>query len=306
MSVCDSLCRGSSDGGSSGDASTGSDSPPACIPMCPSDVTAATGVPCKPCPSAYPCPAKSGASCMCRNDGKLDCSGGGDASVSDTGADTTPGTPVCGDGLLGGTEECDDGNTTPGDGCSGFCRVEAGYTCPTPGAACVSSVCPTKTQTEGTGTFTGLAVQSAYAFYKENNLGSSYYSQLWLVMSDKPGVCTRSVSHQGAANGTTLRIRLEAQNTTTPTVFTNGTYATGSAYSVIGDTQTVNATCGPTGTRTTYGGGTVVITDTTGGRFKGTVNFPVGPGPAGNGTFDVPICLEDNPVGGGGDPMCCK
>lgn len=40
---------------------------------------------------------------------------------------------ACGDGLLGGAEECDDGNTADGDGCSAACRVErneASYACP--------------------------------------------------------------------------------------------------------------------------------------------------------------------------------
>ncbi len=37
---------------------------------------------------------------------------------------------VCGDGiLLRGTEQCDDGNTLDGDGCSSACKAEAGYTC---------------------------------------------------------------------------------------------------------------------------------------------------------------------------------
>src|SRR5207237_1557369 len=31
---------------------------------------------------------------------------------------------VCGDGLVAGTEECDDGNTLPGDGCNATCHVE--------------------------------------------------------------------------------------------------------------------------------------------------------------------------------------
>lgn len=31
----------------------------------------------------------------------------------------------CGDGLVGSAEECDDGNTTPGDGCDATCHVEA-------------------------------------------------------------------------------------------------------------------------------------------------------------------------------------
>jgi len=48
----------------------------------------------------------------------------------------------CGDGVLGETEACDDGNTVGGDGCSSDCRtVEFGYTCMLPGDDCVSSVC---------------------------------------------------------------------------------------------------------------------------------------------------------------------
>ena len=34
--------------------------------------------------------------------------------------------PVCGNGEVEGAEECDDGNTTSGDGCSATCRVEVG------------------------------------------------------------------------------------------------------------------------------------------------------------------------------------
>ena len=37
--------------------------------------------------------------------------------------------PVCGDGLIEGTETCDDSNTDGGDGCSSICLVESGYTC---------------------------------------------------------------------------------------------------------------------------------------------------------------------------------
>lgn len=36
---------------------------------------------------------------------------------------------VCGDGILEGQEECDDGNTSPGDGCDGNCRSEGGPGC---------------------------------------------------------------------------------------------------------------------------------------------------------------------------------
>ncbi|MBI1813247.1 DUF4215 domain-containing protein [Candidatus Peregrinibacteria bacterium] len=35
----------------------------------------------------------------------------------------------CGDGIVVGTEQCDDGNTNGGDGCSGTCTLETGYHC---------------------------------------------------------------------------------------------------------------------------------------------------------------------------------
>ena len=37
--------------------------------------------------------------------------------------------PVCGNGVIEAEEECDDGNTEPGDGCSEQCEVEQGWEC---------------------------------------------------------------------------------------------------------------------------------------------------------------------------------
>jgi fibro-slime domain-containing protein len=50
--------------------------------------------------------------------------------------------PACGDGEinLDPPEACDDGNTLPGDGCSGACVVEPYHVCPTPGQPCVSTI----------------------------------------------------------------------------------------------------------------------------------------------------------------------
>jgi len=50
--------------------------------------------------------------------------------------------PACGDGSinLDPPEACDDGNTVPGDGCSGGCIVEPYWECPTAGAPCVSTI----------------------------------------------------------------------------------------------------------------------------------------------------------------------
>lgn len=39
------------------------------------------------------------------------------------------GWPVCGDGLVDGDEQCDDGNRASGDGCSDSCTVEECYSC---------------------------------------------------------------------------------------------------------------------------------------------------------------------------------
>jgi len=39
------------------------------------------------------------------------------------------GPALCGNGVLGSTESCDDANTTPGDGCSATCTLETGWSC---------------------------------------------------------------------------------------------------------------------------------------------------------------------------------
>ena len=38
-------------------------------------------------------------------------------------------TPLCGNGLIEGSEACDDRNTNNGDGCSSSCQIESGYVC---------------------------------------------------------------------------------------------------------------------------------------------------------------------------------
>jgi fibro-slime domain-containing protein len=47
---------------------------------------------------------------------------------------------VCGNSSVEGAEDCDDGNTVPGDGCSTECRQEADWICETPGQPCRSTV----------------------------------------------------------------------------------------------------------------------------------------------------------------------
>jgi cysteine-rich repeat protein len=46
---------------------------------------------------------------------------------------------VCGDGLVRATETCDDGDTTPGDGCDATCHAETGFTCSGQPSLCSAS-----------------------------------------------------------------------------------------------------------------------------------------------------------------------
>ncbi|MGD2108684.1 MAG: thrombospondin type 3 repeat-containing protein [Phycisphaerae bacterium] len=74
----------------------------------------------------------------CPNDAANDADHDGVCAPQDLCADTPRGTevgsdgcplgsePVCGNGAREGTEECDDGNTTSGDGCDASCQIEGG------------------------------------------------------------------------------------------------------------------------------------------------------------------------------------
>lgn len=76
--------------------------------------------------------------------GGLEDGGGADAGrdggpLPDVGAPDAP--VVCGDGVLGEGEACDDGNTDDGDGCAADCsRVEDDFVCVRPGEDCVRVV----------------------------------------------------------------------------------------------------------------------------------------------------------------------
>jgi len=69
---------------------------------------------------------------------------GGGAGGADAEADQpiyeAPTPMTCGDGVLQGTEQCDDGNTVNGDGCSSTCMIEPHFTCPMLGKPCVHDV----------------------------------------------------------------------------------------------------------------------------------------------------------------------
>jgi cysteine-rich repeat protein len=51
--------------------------------------------------------------------------------------------PVCGDGIIDDTEECDDGDSPPAssDGCSATCTEETGWSCSGTPSLCVAAAC---------------------------------------------------------------------------------------------------------------------------------------------------------------------
>lgn len=53
------------------------------------------------------------------------CGEASETELLDSGLDSGLAEPICGDGLLEGDEECDDGNAIDGDGCSSGCLLEA-------------------------------------------------------------------------------------------------------------------------------------------------------------------------------------
>lgn len=98
----------------------------------------------------------SGAAGDADNDVDVDTVLNSDSEDGTSGEDTASNTDsdaaksVCGDGVVEGEETCDDSNAKPGDGCSGICQREPGYTCPEEGGSCTrTSVCGNKIVDQG-------------------------------------------------------------------------------------------------------------------------------------------------------------
>ena len=70
----------------------------------------------------------------------LGCGGShGAAPDASPGGDGPAATPLCGNSAFDPGEQCDDGNTVSGDGCSSTCALEPNFVCPTAGAPCVAT-----------------------------------------------------------------------------------------------------------------------------------------------------------------------
>lgn len=81
-----------------------------------------------------------GAACGIDTVGHQLASGSAAPSGADAAASFDAG-PSCGNGTREADEECDDGNAHGGDGCSGLCKVEAGYRCSDAAHVCAAAAC---------------------------------------------------------------------------------------------------------------------------------------------------------------------
>ncbi|MBK6517908.1 MAG: DUF4215 domain-containing protein [Polyangiaceae bacterium] len=87
------------------------------------------------CASAFCDPANN--TCACDND--ADCPNGELCDEAPAPNDCV--VSICGDGLITGAEECDDGDTDAGDGCDDTCGVEPGWTCLNEPSQCEPAPC---------------------------------------------------------------------------------------------------------------------------------------------------------------------
>ena len=139
--------------------------------------------------------------------GGINISGNGGSTTGAGG--TLPVPPGCGDGInnQGGIEQCDDGNTTAGDGCNGICHVEPNWTCPSAGACARSSscgdgkinpgeVCDDKNKADGDGCNATCTVQDGR----------------YVCMAGKPCVLSLDLRQQARRAGRELRRRQPTAN----------------------------------------------------------------------------------------------
>ena len=92
-----------------------------------------------------------GCSSVCVIEPGFVCVSGPDSGPCTTGGPGSVSLVVCGDSLVDGAEECDDGNTADSDGCSSTCVIEPGFGCPDGTAAPCGDGQPPSPDTDGDG-----------------------------------------------------------------------------------------------------------------------------------------------------------
>jgi hypothetical protein len=170
---------------------------------------------------------------------------------------------------------------------------------------CTTKPQPTSPGGSVTGTAKPMTVTDGYAFYDAGAAAGLYRSRLTLILSTTSGACTRTASSQGAKNSQMLRIRLDHDETTTPFVFSPGTYsdADTAGIRIRATVEETDALCEPNPVQS-LSEASVTITSASGGSYKGTFTGAGAGGPV-SGTFDLLTCAAGEPLSSV-EPECCN
>ncbi|HEY4160031.1 MAG TPA: SUMF1/EgtB/PvdO family nonheme iron enzyme, partial [Polyangiaceae bacterium] len=126
--------------------------------------------------------------------------GGNGASSGAAGAGGTGGGPACGNGLIEGTEQCDDDNTDSGDGCSSTCRFESGWDCEQGEPTVCLAIC-------GDGVLVGPEAKSGGCDDKNKQSGDGCDAacrvETGYACSGKPSTCAKTCGNGTVDTGET-------------------------------------------------------------------------------------------------------
>eukprot|EP01116_Phalansterium_solitarium_P004656 TRINITY_DN156_c0_g2_i3.p1 TRINITY_DN156_c0_g2~~TRINITY_DN156_c0_g2_i3.p1 ORF type:complete len:466 (+),score=117.91 TRINITY_DN156_c0_g2_i3:51-1400(+) len=140
--------------------------------------------------------------------------------------------PVCGDGVIRGTETCDDGNSDPGDGCSATCQTEFGYTCVGQPSFCATTC--------GDGLKAGLEACDDGNTRPDDGCTNCNIDPGWYCVGNNPSVCQfGSPPTTGVVSSTTAR---------PPTTTSSAVPATSAASSPAATTSTPSSSSASTST----------------------------------------------------------
>ena len=111
---------------------------------------------------------------------------------------------LCGDGIVGIMEACDDGNTNNGDGCSANCSVECGWRCfggsPTAKDTCTTrcgdgklagmEACDDGNSLSGDGCSAHCSVESGWMCQPSTSFDSNFFNGNPVIVCMRAHACT--------------------------------------------------------------------------------------------------------------------
>lgn len=224
--------------------------------------------------------------------------------------------PICGDGVLGGFEICDDGNQLSGDGCNSVCEVEPGYTCTGQPSVCTDiDECADGTANCQPGE---ICVNTPGSYTCEPDLCAGVVCAP-LDACHIAGTCNPSTgqcSHPVAPNGTACN---DGDACTHPDTCQDGvcagtpagdttsnlahrwTFDEASGSTALDSAGTSNGTLGSSASRTISfdGSGAITLTPTQQCDLNAHVDFGLAPGQFGTGAFTVSYWLKTTFNGSG-------